>query len=148
MYLIEREQFFPRPRHEVFAFFADAGNLSDITPEFLHFKILTPLPLEMKEGAILDYKLRLFGMPVKWRTRIEEYVENEHFIDMALKSPYRRWHHTHTFEDKNGGTLMRDRVEYLMPFGPIGKLTRAVVVRRLLERIFDYRYEVMARRFG
>jgi len=148
MHLIEREQFFPQPPVRVFEFFSDAGNLAAITPGFLRFKVLTPLPLDLREGALLDYRLRLYGVPVKWRTRIEEVVRNERFVDMAIRSPFKRWHHTHTFEDKDGGTLMRDRVEYLMPFGPLGALTRAVMIRRLLERIFDYRYEIMAARFG
>ncbi len=148
MHVIEREQFFPRPRPEVFAFFADASNLTAITPPFLHFKILTPMPLSMEEGTLLDYRLRLYGCPVRWRTRIEEFETNVRFVDMALRSPYRRWHHTHTFEDQDGGTRMRDRVEYALPFGPLGTFARTLVVKKTLEAIFDYRRDVMAQRFG
>lgn len=140
---IERSQIIERPREEVFAFFSDAFNLERITPAFLNFRILTPAPIEMAAGTLIDYSLSLHGIPMKWRTRIEEFTPNERFIDVQLKGPYRLWHHTHTFEDHPDGTLMRDIIDYEMPFGPLGTLARALVVRRQLEEIFDYRVEMI-----
>ena len=140
---IERSQIIERPREEVFAFFSDAFNLERITPAFLNFRILTPAPIEMAAGTLIDYSLSLHGIPMKWRTRIEEFTPNERFIDVQLKGPYRLWHHTHTFEEHPDGTLMRDIIDYEMPFGPLGTLARALVVRRQLEEIFDYRVEMI-----
>jgi ligand-binding SRPBCC domain-containing protein len=146
-HLLERTQHIPRPRAEVFAFFADAHNLERITPPSLRFRILTPAPIAIGEGTLIDYRLSLFGVPFRWRTRIEAYQPGVRFVDVQLRGPYRRWHHTHTFEDAPGGTLMRDRVEYQLPLGPLGGLAHAVVVRRQLRVIFDHRREVIARLF-
>lgn len=147
-YLLERQQFFPRPREEVFPFFADAGNLQAITPDFLHFRYLTPLPIPMRAGVQLDYEIRLWGVPLRWRTAIEVFDPPRQFVDVQLSGPYRLWHHTHTFDEVDGGTSMVDRVYYQMPLGGLGRLVHALVVRRLLERIFDYRQEVLATLFG
>lgn len=138
-HVLEREQLIPRPRSEVFRYFADAANLQAITPEFLRFRILTPLPIEMRAGALIEYRLQLFGVPFHWKTRIEEWRPEERFVDQQLSGPYRRWWHLHTFEERPGGTLMRDRVEYELPFGPVGRRAHQVLVRRQLEAIFDFR---------
>lgn len=143
-YVLEREQLVPRPRAEVFAFFEDAANLERITPLFLHFRVVTPTPIAMKTGALIDYRIRLFGVPLKWRTRIESYEPTARFVDTQLRGPYRRWHHLHEFIDVPGGTMMTDRVEYTLPFGPLGKAARAIFVRSTLDRIFDYRRDVIA----
>ena len=141
-YVLEREQCFAQPRQELFRFFADAGNLSTITPPFLSFRILTPMPMEMHAGARLAYRLKLYGMPVSWHTLIESYEEPHAFVDRQVSGPYRLWHHTHTFTDlPGGGTHMRDVVRYQLPFGPLGRLTHALLVKRTVERIFDWRYE-------
>ncbi len=145
---LEREQLFPRPRAEVFDFFSDAANLTAITPPFLNFRIVSPLPIDMRPGELIDYKLRLFGVPFSWTTRIETYEAPDRFTDIQLKGPYKKWHHLHTFEDIEGGTRMRDVVDYELPLGPLGSLAHAVAVKRSLKRIFDYRHEVMAKRFG
>jgi ligand-binding SRPBCC domain-containing protein len=144
-HVLEREQIIARPRLEVFEFFADARNLEVITPEFLNFRILTPTPIEMKEGALIDYRIRLFGVPVNWRTRIDVYEPGVRFVDRQLRGPYRTWIHTHEFTDVDGGraTKMVDRVEYEVPFGPIGGVARALFVRRTLDRIFDHRAKVI-----
>jgi ligand-binding SRPBCC domain-containing protein len=147
IHLLERSQLVPRPRAEVFAFFADARNLEKLTPGFLRFEILTPAPIEMRPGTLIDYRLSLFGVGFRWRTEIEAFEPGVRFVDVQLRGPYRRWHHTHTFEDAPGGTLMRDRVEYQLPLGPLGGLAHAVVVRRQLRVIFDHRREVIARLF-
>jgi ligand-binding SRPBCC domain-containing protein len=137
---LQRIQHIPRPRREVFAWFADASNLAHITPPELRFTILTPLPLAVGPGMLLDYKLRILGVPVAWRTRIERFQPDDLFSDVQLKGPYRRWHHLHEFADAGDGTTeMRDTVDYELPLGPLGTLARALFVRRSLEHIFDYR---------
>lgn len=147
-YTLLREQLIPRPLGEVFPFFADAGNLQMITPPWLHFRILTPLPIEMRTGAILEYRLRLYGLPLYWRTRIEDFEPQRQFVDQQLRGPYRLWHHTHEFEERDGGTFMRDTVRYQLPFGPLGTLTHSLTVKHLLERIFDFRYATIERHFA
>jgi hypothetical protein len=137
-HVLERAQLVPRPRGEVWAFFADPANLEAITPDFLRFRILTP-DVPMAPGALLDYRLSLFGVPFSWRTRIEEVVPGARFVDVQLVGPYRRWRHLHRFEDAPGGTLVRDRVEYELPLGPLGGAAHALFVRRALARIFDHR---------
>lgn len=134
-----REQVVPRPRPEVFSFFADAGNLERITPEFLHFRIVTPEPIPMRPGTLIDYRLSLFGVPFSWRTVIESFEPISRFVDRQLEGPYALWHHLHEFEDVPGGTLVRDVVHYRAPFGALGTVARTLFVRRTLDRIFDYR---------
>lgn len=138
-HVLERVQTLPRPTEEVFPFFADAFNLEAITPAFLHFRILTPRPVTMTAGTLIDYRLRLFGVPIRWRTRIEEFDPPRGFVDVQVRGPYRLWHHTHEFTPVSGGTRMRDVVRYAIPFGPLGTLAHALVVGRTLDRIFDFR---------
>jgi ligand-binding SRPBCC domain-containing protein len=138
-YTLLREQVLRRPRDEVFAFFADAGNLERITPPFLRFRVVTPAPVRVATGTLIDYRLSLFGVPFGWRTRIEEFEPAKRFVDAQLRGPYRLWRHTHAFEVAPEGTRMLDRVEYAMPLGPLGRLARALFVRATLDRIFDYR---------
>jgi ligand-binding SRPBCC domain-containing protein len=148
VHILERTQLVPRPRGEVFAFFADAHNLEALTPPRLRFRILTPAPIDMRPGALIDYRLSLFGVPFRWRTLIEAFEPEVRFVDVQLAGPYRRWRHEHTFEEAPGGTLVRDRVEYALPLGPLGELARRVLVRRQLDAIFDHRREAIARRLG
>jgi len=147
-YLLERSLVIPRPRGEVFAFFSDACNLERITPAFLRFHILTPGPIPMRPGTVIDYELRLYGIRFHWKTLILEFAPESSFVDTQLTGPYRRWHHTHIFEDVPGGTRMSDRVQYEMPLGPIGAMTRALFVRRSLDRIFDYRNKTISEIFS
>lgn len=145
MHVLERVQIIPKPRAEVFAFFSDARNLERMTPPFLNFRIVTPTPIDMHEGTLIDYRIRMFGVPMKWRTRIDVYEPGVRFVDRQLSGPYRVWIHTHEFSDVDGGraTKMIDRVEYEVPFGPLGGIARALFVGRTLERIFDHRRDVM-----
>jgi ligand-binding SRPBCC domain-containing protein len=147
VHVLEREQRIAAPPADVFPFFEDAYNLEAITPPFLGFRVATPRPIGMRAGALIEYRLRLHGMPVRWRTRIEAFDPPHMFSDVQISGPYRLWHHTHVFEpDGRGGTVMRDRVRYAMPLGPLGALAHALFVRRDLQRIFDFRQQVVARR--
>lgn len=141
LYHLERLQFIPRPRDEVFAFFTEAANLETLTPAFLNFDISTSQPIAIQCGTLIDYQLRLFYIPLRWRTRIDVFEPPSRFADRQIRGPYRHWYHVHGFQDVPGGTQMRDHVEYALPFGPLGRLTHRLAVRRMLERIFDYRYE-------
>jgi ligand-binding SRPBCC domain-containing protein len=147
MYELTRTQYVPRPLEEVFAFFADAGNLERITPPWLCFKILTPRPIYLQAGTLIDYRLKLFGVPFYWRTKIEEFESNRRFVDSQVKGPYRRWWHTHTFRAVEGGTEVIDHVEYAMPAGPIGRIIHGVLTRHQLKTIFDYRFKVIKELF-
>jgi ligand-binding SRPBCC domain-containing protein len=147
-YRLERSQLIPRPQHEVFAFFADAANLERLTPDFLRFQIETPLPMEMRAGALIDYRLTLMGLPVRWRTRISSWEPPQRFCDDQERGPYALWHHVHEFEAMGDQTRMSDRVDYRLPLGPLGTLAHVLSVRRMLERIFDHRRSVIEQLFG
>jgi len=141
-------QFLPRPIDEVFAFFSDAGNLETLTPKMLRFRIDTPLPIEMRTGTLIDYSLRIRGVPVKWRTRIALWEPPHRFVDEQLRGPYKLWRHDHTFEEHEGGTICRDQVRYAVPGGPLAPLVNWLIVERDVERIFKYRAAQMRRLFG
>lgn len=137
---LERTQRLPGSPDEVFGFFADALNLEAITPAWLSFRVVTPGPIEMRAGALIEYRLKLHGVPVRWLTRIEEWEPGKRFVDVQVRGPYRLWHHTHKFEpDGRGGTLVRDTVRYALPLGPLGGLAHRLFVARDLRRIFDHR---------
>lgn len=136
-YLLTVKTPIPLPIERVFAFFADAGNLDRLTPPWLHFRIDTPLPIAMGPGALIDYRLRLHGVPIRWRTEITEWNPPRGFVDEQRRGPYRWWIHTHTFhESPDGGVEMEDVVDY-QPRG--GALVHALVVGRDLRRIFAWR---------
>lgn len=145
---LERTQFIPRPRDAVFAFFAEPYNLERITPPFLRFRIVTPPPIALAPGTLIDYRLRLFGVPFGWRTRIESVTPLESFVDVQIRGPYRAWRHEHTFREVPGGTEMRDVVDYDVGWGPAGWAAGALFVRRSLRHIFDYRRDTVAALFG
>jgi ligand-binding SRPBCC domain-containing protein len=147
-YTFERTQFIPRPLDEVFPFFADASNLQALTPGFLHFRILTPQPIAIQTGTLIDYQIKLLGAPLWWRTRIEAFDPPRQFVDVQLRGPYKLWHHTHEFEPTPDGTRMTDRVRYQLYLGPIGWAAHAFWVKRTLERIFDYRRQTIERLLG
>jgi ligand-binding SRPBCC domain-containing protein len=145
---LEREQVLPVPPDEAFQFFADAFNLEAITPPWLRLRVVTQGQIAMRLGTLIDYRLRLHGLPVRWLTRIESWEPGRRFVDVQIRGPYRLWHHTHTFEPHEDGTRMRDVVHYALPLGPFGRLARALVVRRDLDRIFDFRRDAVAARFA
>src|ERR1051325_3396547 len=105
MHEFRSEVWLPRPRDEVFAFFSSPSNLDAITPPWLQFRTITPGPIEMRAGALINHKLRLRGFPMRWRTKIKMWEPPTLFVDEQMRGPYRRWIHEHTFEDRDGGTL-------------------------------------------
>jgi ligand-binding SRPBCC domain-containing protein len=144
-YTLHAELWLPRPLTEVFAFFGDAKNLEGLTPPWLKFEVVTPEPIVMRPGALIDYRIRVHGIPIRWRTEIKEWDPPHRFVDVELKGPYKLWHHTHTFEERDGGTLCLDDVRY-RPFG--GALINALFVRRDVDRIFKFRRERLWQLFG
>jgi ligand-binding SRPBCC domain-containing protein len=145
---LRREQYVDRPLADVFDFFAEAHNLERITPPWLSFTVLTPDPIEMGVGALIEYRLRVHGVPLRWTSRIEDWEPGRSFVDRQLRGPYGLWHHRHTFAEAGQGTVVRDEVDYAMPFGALGDLAHPLFVRRDLERIFAYRHEAVPRVLG
>jgi ligand-binding SRPBCC domain-containing protein len=135
----------PRLPTEVFAFFGEARNLEAITPPWLRFEVLTPAPIAMRAGTLIDYRIRVHGFPIRWRTEITEWQPPHRFTDVQLRGPYTLWHHTHTFTARDGGTLCGDHVRY-RPRG--GAWVNWLFVRRDVERIFQYREQRLRERFG
>ena len=144
VHVLRREQRLPAGPGEVFPFFADAHNLEAITPPWLGFRVVTPRPIDMGAGTFIEYRLRLHGVPLRWRTRIAVWDPPRRFVDVQIAGPYRLWHHTHDFEpDGEGHTLMRDTVRYALPLGPLGALAHRAVVRRDLASIFEFRHRAV-----
>ena len=139
------EVMLPRPRDEVFPFFADARNLERLTPPWLRFEVLTPGPIAMRPAVEIDYRLRLRGVPLRWRSAITVWEPPFRFVDEQRRGPFRRWVHEHRFEERAGGTLARDHVRYAVWGGrPVDRL----LVRPDVERIFAYRRGVLRDLFG
>ena len=135
------EQFIDRPLTDVFPFFENPRNLSVITPPNMGFKILTPEPIAMKVGTVIDYVVRILGVPVRWRSIITDYNPPSLFVDQQLKGPYSFWFHRHTFEKSGKGTAVRDEVHYALPFDIAGLVNR-FLVRRQLNAIVAYRRKI------
>jgi ligand-binding SRPBCC domain-containing protein len=133
--VLRTAQWLPRPRHEIFSLFADASNLEIITPPWLHFKIVTPFPIGMKVGTLIDYSLRLHGVPLRWQSEITLWDPPYRFVDEQRRGPYRLWIHQHIFAEADGGTIAQDRVEYAVPGGALVQR----FVSRDLTTIFEYR---------
>lgn len=136
IYTFETSLWLPSPIDEVFPFFADARNLETITPPWLKFEVLTPAPIRIQQGTLIDYRIRVHGFRLRWRTQITAWEPPRRFVDVQLRGPYRLWEHTHTFHPENGGTRCTDHVRY-HPLG--GGLTHRLFVRRDVERIFEFR---------
>ena len=139
------ETWLPLPPEELFPFFADAANINAITPPWLHFQVVTPGPIEMRAGTLIDYKLQVRGLPMRWRTRINVWQPPHRFVDEQIRGPYQKWIHAHTFEPHDGGTLARDVVWYAVP---LDFPTHAWFVRPDVERIFAYRERALKKRFS
>ena len=144
VYELATWQWLPRPRPEVFAFFSDARNLERITPAFLNFHVLTADPIEMRAGAIIDYRLRLRGIPLRWQSEITAWEPPARYADVQRRGPYRQWDHTHDFEEQDGGTLVRDRVLYRL-LGPdvLTRVVNAILVEPDTRRIFTFRHAAL-----
>jgi len=143
IHMLERRQLLPLKPGEVFPFFGAPGNLARITPPWLDFRILTPSPITMKVGTVIDYTIRWLGIPVRWKTLITSHEPPWKFVDEQIRGPYSLWHHTHLFKEIPSGTEMTDIVRYVLPGGPIGDVAHAMAVRRQLNDIFNYRAEAI-----
>ena len=133
---VHQEQLLSYPIEQVFRFFASPENLNLLTPPWVNFSILSPQSIEMAVGTIIEYRIRLRGVPVTWRSEITEWQPPFAFCDVQLRGPYRFWVHRHTFEEKPGGTLVTDHVDY----GVLGgALVNRLFVAGELRRIFGYR---------
>ncbi len=139
------EQYVPMKADELFKFFSDAKNLEAITPPSLKFNIVKISSTEMNSGVEIDYRLKIHGLPVKWKTLIQDWEPNKKFVDTQLKGPYSLWHHTHEFVPWGEGTLMRDSVKFRLPLGYIGWLAAVHFVRNDVSKIFAFRRDFVGR---
>jgi uncharacterized protein (TIGR01777 family) len=142
------EQWVPRPIDEAFAFFGDAQNLELLTPPHLRFKVLGSSTNSLEAGTLIDYKLQLHGIPFRWQSLIGEWNPVTDFSDTQIRGPYKKWHHTHTFIEQDGGTLIRDHALYQLPFGVPGDTVGYFLVKKDLEKIFSYRFAKVRELFG
>ena len=147
-YQLHHTQLIKKSLPEVFSFFENPANLAKITPPKLGFQILTPSPIQMGKGSLIDYTVRIMGFPVRWTSLIAEYDPPHKFVDVQLKGPYSFWHHTHLFEKHPDGTLIKDIVHYCLQFGVLGNLIQVLFVKRQLSGIFTYREKVISRWFS
>jgi ligand-binding SRPBCC domain-containing protein len=144
-YQLQTQFWLPRPREEIFSFFSDPSNLDRLTPPWLHFEILTPKPIEMHAGTLLDYRLSLHGIPLRWQSEISVWEPPNRFIDRQTRGPYRQWVHEHTFSTHKGGTLVGDRVTYSVPGG---RIIQKLLVAPDLDRVFGYRHKILKQLFN
>jgi ligand-binding SRPBCC domain-containing protein len=146
---VETRMWLPRTRAEVFPFFADAHNLEAITPPWLGFSVLTPAPIAMRAGALIDYRLRLHGVPIRWRTEIAAWEPPHRFVDRQVAGPYALWAHEHRFRTVAGGVVMSDSVAYRIRGGRVvDRIGDLALARRDLRRIFEFRARALRERFG
>jgi ligand-binding SRPBCC domain-containing protein len=141
--IFERTTKIPAPLPRVFAFFSEPDNLARITPPSARFRIVRGPQRRLRQGDVVDYALRVFGLPIRWRSRIDGWRENELFADVQERGPFRSWRHTYAFREIEGGVEMHDIVEYELPFGWLGRAVAGRLVRRELEKIFEYRGEAV-----
>lgn len=145
VHALDLEQRVARPLADVFAFFSQARNLERITPPWLRFGMVGEGSGELGEGSLIEYRLRVHGVPVRWTSLIEVWEPGNAFVDRQLRGPYRLWHHRHEFAAVGRETIVRDQVRYAMPLGRAGELAHVLLIRRDLERIFDFRRRTVDR---
>jgi ligand-binding SRPBCC domain-containing protein len=141
---LERTIWLPRPVSEVFAFFADAANLELLTPPWLSFRILSEGPITMRSGTLLDYRIRVRGIPFHWQSEITAWDPPRRFVDEQRRGPYRFWRHEHKFSERDSGSAIVDSVQYAVPFD---WLTHRLFIRPDIERIFNFREQKMRELF-
>jgi ligand-binding SRPBCC domain-containing protein len=147
-YTLRREQVVPRKLEEVFEFFSRAKNLEFLTPEWLRFKVLNVDPEPLRRGSLISYALRVHGLTVRWTSAIVEWDPPHKFVDLQVRGPYKRWHHTHRFQAEGERTRITDEVRYELPLGSLGRIAHRLMVRSDLERIFAFREEKICDLFG
>ncbi len=147
-FIFRAEQYVPRPLDEVFEFFAKAANLQQLTPAWLHFRILEVEPSPVRKGTRIRYSLRWRIFPIHWTTEIVEWEPPHRFVDVQLKGPYKLWHHEHRFAAEGSGTRISDEVQYLLPFGALGSIAHSLKVKKDVETIFAYRKDAVRQLFG
>lgn len=145
---LRKQQFVPRQLREVFPFFERPENLALITPSWLGLRMLTPSPIQMQEGTVIEYSIKVMGIRARWKSRISVYDPPCAFADEQLEGPYTFWHHTHRFIEVDGGTLLADEIRYSMPFGILGQIVHSLIVRKQLQRIFNCRARAIEQMFG
>jgi ligand-binding SRPBCC domain-containing protein len=146
-FIYHAEQRVPRPIHEVFDFFSHAENLESLTPPWLHFRILGVNPSPVRKGTLIRYALRWYVFPIHWTTEIVEWDPPHRFVDVQLKGPYKLWHHEHRFVAEGNATLIRDEVEYELPFGFLGSIAHRIKVRRDIGTIFGFHRQAVDKLF-
>ncbi len=148
IYTLQCEMLTERTLQSTFEVFESPYNLAKITPQWLNFQVVSKEKVEMRTGAEIDYIIKWLGLPIKWKTVIQEYQPPHLFIDQQAKGPYSLWRHRHSFEETPEGTRVGDRVDYALPLGSLGALAHAVIVKRQLLDIFDFRQKALAKIFG
>jgi ligand-binding SRPBCC domain-containing protein len=145
-HVLERRVFIPRARPDVFGFFADPRNLALVNPPGMRLAWLAPPPDVLAAGSVLDFSVRLLGVPVRWRVMIREFDPPYRFVDVQLWGPFSRWEHRHRFAEGaapdgtgGAGTWVEDRLTYRLPLGALGSLAHAVAAGRSIAAMFDYR---------
>src|SRR6476646_20990 len=147
-YTLSFEQQVARPRPEVFDFFSRAENLEVLTPLWLNFKILEVKPQPVRKGTLINYSLRVHGVPLRWTSEIIEWEPPHRFVDLQLRGPYKLWRHEHRFEERDGGTLISDTINLALPLGLLGQLAYKIKVKSDIEEIFTFRKEKIRALFG
>jgi ligand-binding SRPBCC domain-containing protein len=147
-FLICSEQFVPQAPEKVFEFFSQADNLQQLTPSWLHFRILSVAPAPIRKGTLIRYALRWRVFPIYWTTEIVEWEPPNRFVDVQLRGPYKLWHHEHRFVAEGRGTRIIDEVQYQLPLGLVGRLAHRFKVRNDVKAIFEFRKEAVRRLFG
>ena len=147
IYQLVREQWIAKPLEQVFDFFSRPENLQQITPPWLSFQIVSA-ERELHTGSLIEYKLKVHGLPMRWKSEISDWDPPHRFVDTQLTGPYSLWRHQHTFVAENGGTRIGDHVDYALPFGPIGDLVHSLMVRRDVESIFAFRQKRLLELLG